>query len=98
MCAHAMMGYWACPIRSIALGWPWLLVCMQEEWTMPDYRTYDLTVTTLTPVHIGTGRVLLHGYDYAIHAKKTWVINQSALLDAQKDLDDPRLAERLATI
>ena len=65
---------------------------------MPDYRIYDLTITTLTPVHIGTGRVLLHEYDYAIHARKTWVINQSALLDAQKDVENLKVAERLATI
>ncbi len=65
---------------------------------MPDYKLYDLNITTLTPLHIGTGRELLHEYDYAIHDKKTWVINQAALLNAQKGVDDPRIAERLATI
>lgn len=65
---------------------------------MPDYKVYKLNITTITPLHIGTGRALLHEYDYAVHDGKTWVINQSALLDAQKDVDDPRVAQRLATI
>jgi CRISPR-associated protein Csm5 len=65
---------------------------------MPDYNLYSMKFTTITPLHIGTGRTLLHEYDYAVHDRKTWVINQSALLEAQKDVDDPKVAQRLATI
>ena len=63
-----------------------------------DYKLYNLKITTITPLHIGTGRALLHEYDYAVYDKKTWVINQSALLEAQKNIDDPKVAQRLATI
>ncbi len=62
---------------------------------MPEYVIYDVTVSLLTPLHIGTGRDLLHQYDYAIHNGKTWRINEDALLDAQ-DVDDPRLVAQLA--
>ena len=62
---------------------------------MPDYTLYDAVVTTLTPFHIGSGRDLLHEYDYAIHKGRTWRLNEDALLDAQ-DADDPRVADRLA--
>jgi len=62
---------------------------------MPDYILYDVTVSLLTPMHIGTGRDLLHRYDYAIYNSKTWRINEDALLDAQ-NLDDPRMARQLA--
>jgi CRISPR-associated protein Csm5 len=60
-----------------------------------EYRLYDATVSLLTPLHIGSGRDLLHEYDYAIYGGRTWRINEDALLDAQ-DVDDPVLAERLA--
>ena len=62
---------------------------------MPDYILYDVTLSLLTPMHIGTGRDLLHRYDYAIHDGRTWRINEDALLEAQ-DLDDPHMARQLA--
>ena len=62
---------------------------------MPDYLTYDVTVSLLTPMHIGTGRDLLNQYDYAIHGGKTWRINEDALLDAVL-AEDPRQAAQLA--
>ena len=62
---------------------------------MPEYVIYDVTVSLLTPLHIGTGRDLLYEYDYAIHGGKTWRINEDALLDAQ-DVDDPQQARQLA--
>ncbi len=62
---------------------------------MPDYVMYDVDVSLLTPLHIGTGRELLNQYDYAIHNGKTWRINEDALLDAQ-NVDDPRMAAQLA--
>ncbi len=62
---------------------------------MADYALYDVTVTTITPVHIGSGRALLHAYDYVIRNGRTWRINEDALLDAQ-NVEDARLAEQLA--
>jgi CRISPR-associated protein Csm5 len=62
---------------------------------MPEYQLYDAKVSLLTPLHIGTGETLLHGYDYTIHGKRTWRLNQDRLLDAQ-DVDDPALAATLA--
>ena len=62
---------------------------------MAAYTIYDLTVSVLTPLHIGTGKELLHQYDYSIHGGRTWRLNESALLDAQ-DVEDPALIEKLA--
>jgi CRISPR-associated protein Csm5 len=62
---------------------------------MADYTIYDVTVSTLTPLHIGSGIDLLHEYDYAIYNGRTWRINEYALLDAQ-NVDDPALADQLA--
>ena len=62
---------------------------------MPDYATYTLKISILTPVHIGNGRELLNEYDYAIHAGQTWRINDALLLEAQ-DVDDPSVGDRLA--
>lgn len=61
-----------------------------------DYLLYNVQVTTLTPLHIGSGRELLHEYDYAIQNKSTWRFNEDAILEAQ-DVSDPRLAAHLAT-
>jgi CRISPR-associated protein Csm5 len=60
-----------------------------------DYTLFEVTVATLTPLHIGSGRLLLKDYDYAVSQKSTWRINEDALLGAQ-DLSDPRLAETLS--
>ena len=62
---------------------------------MTAYTIYDLTVSVLTPLHIGTGRELLNEYDYAIHNGRTWRLNESALLDAQ-DVEDAAMADKLA--
>ena len=64
---------------------------------MTAYTIYDLTVSVLTPLHIGSGRDLLHKYDYAIHNGRTWRLNESALLDAQ-DVEDAAMAAKLARI
>ncbi len=61
----------------------------------PSYIVYDVTVSTLTPVHIGNGVELLNEYDYVIRNGRTWRINEDALLEAQ-DVEDPAVAERLA--
>jgi CRISPR-associated protein Csm5 len=63
----------------------------------PQYALFKVTASTLTPLHIGSGRELLNEYDYAIYNKQTWRIDDSALLDAQ-DVDDPALANRLGMI
>ncbi|MCY4409517.1 MAG: type III-A CRISPR-associated RAMP protein Csm5 [Caldilineaceae bacterium] len=62
---------------------------------MADYTIYDLTVSVLTPLHIGTGRELLNEYDYAIRNGRTWRLNEGALLDAQ-DVEDAEMASTLA--
>lgn len=62
---------------------------------MPEYAHYRLTLTTLTPLHIGCGVTLLHEYDYAIWGGRTWRIDDAAFLDAQQ-VDDPAFVERLA--
>lgn len=62
---------------------------------MADYTLYRVRATTLTPLHIGSGRDLLHEYDYAIAQGRTWRINEDTLLAGQ-DIDDPRLADQLA--
>ena len=62
---------------------------------MADYSLYTLKVTTITPLHIGSGEELLNEYDFAVYNGQTWRINEAALLEAQ-NADDPRLAERLA--
>ena len=62
---------------------------------MPAYTIYDLTVSVLTPLHIGTGKELLNQYDYAIKNGRTWRLNETALLDAQ-DVEDADMAAKLA--
>ena len=54
---------------------------------MTTYRNtrYRLTVNTLTPLHIGTGRTLLRDYDYVTHKGKTWVIDEEALAETAFD-------------
>lgn len=56
---------------------------------MPDYTLFEVQVSTLTPLHIGSGVELLNQYDYAIHNGHTWRIDHNRLLEAQK-IDDPR--------
>ncbi len=60
-----------------------------------NYTIFDVTVTPITPLHIGSGKMLLNQYDYALHGKHTWRIDENALMDAQ-NADDPRLVEMLA--
>lgn len=62
----------------------------------PGYVTFDVTVTTVTPLHIGSGRKLLYEYDYKVHNNITWRINEDSWLEAQEGLDDPRKIEQLA--
>ena len=61
---------------------------------MTAYTLYDVTVSVLTPLHIGSGKDLLNEYDYAICKGRTWRLNESALLDAQ-DVEDADTAALL---
>jgi len=51
-------------------------------------KVYRLTITTLTPLHIGTGRELLRGYDYVTHDKKTWIINEEIFAEQMFDTNN----------
>lgn len=62
---------------------------------MPDYKTYRLKITVLTPLHIGNGQEMLKDYDYVVYGGRTWRINENALLDTQ-DVEDPRVLEMLS--
>jgi CRISPR-associated protein Csm5 len=60
-------------------------------------RRYDLTVSLLTPMHIGSGKELLRDYDYVTHGGKTWVMNTDAFLEYLQKPDgtfDERLIGR----
>ena len=50
-------------------------------------RTFDVTVTLLAPLHIGTGRELMRDYDYTVHDGKTWALNPDGILDAKVPVD-----------
>lgn len=61
---------------------------------MPDYVVYRAKATLITPLHIGSGRVLLNQYDYAVYNGRTWRLNEDSILEAQK-IEDMRSLERL---
>jgi CRISPR-associated protein Csm5 len=46
---------------------------------------YQVEVTVLSPLHVGSGDVLLKGYDFVPAGKRTWVLNQEAILAAEYD-------------
>jgi len=62
-----------------------------------EYILYDVQVRLLTPLHIGSGRELLHKYDYAIHGGRTWRLDEGAIL-AMQETDDPAWTARLTRI
>ncbi|MFN3762456.1 MAG: type III-A CRISPR-associated RAMP protein Csm5 [Anaerolineae bacterium] len=41
---------------------------------------YRVTVSLISPLHIGTGQVLLRDYDFKVVGNRTWVLNQDAIL------------------
>lgn len=62
-------------------------------------RIFDVTLTLLAPLHIGSGKELLRDYDYVTHNGKTWVINAEAMLEHFQRADgsfDERLIGRPA--
>lgn len=44
-------------------------------------KTYTMTIETLTPVHIGTGEVLINNFDFVVHNGKTYRLNVDRVLD-----------------
>jgi CRISPR-associated protein Csm5 len=63
----------------------------------PTYKTFIATVTTLSPLHIGTGRELMQDFDYAVRNRKTWRLDENALLDAQR-AEDPAVMKQLMSV
>lgn len=53
------------------------------------HKVYRATITTLTPLHIGTGTRLLKDYDYVAHGGRTWIINSDELANQLGDPEDP---------
>ena len=43
---------------------------------------FELEITVLSPLHVGSGRELLRGYDFVAHQGRTWRIDEDALLEA----------------
>lgn len=63
---------------------------------MADMHTvYQLTIRTLSPLHIGTGNTLRRGFDYVTNKNKTWVIDANVLAEMLYD-QDPSEFERMA--
>ncbi len=46
---------------------------------------YRLTLKTLSPIHIGDGNELRQDFDFAVHAKRTYRLNEDAILLARGD-------------
>lgn len=44
-------------------------------------RIYEVKLSLLTPLHIGSGKELLRDYDYVTNGGKTWVMNAEAFLE-----------------
>jgi CRISPR-associated protein Csm5 len=62
----------------------------------PGYKMYHLKLTALTPLHIGNGRQLGYGYDYALTEDDYfWRFNEDAILDGKGEMD-AKSAETLA--
>lgn len=59
------------------------------------HTSYKLTIETMSPLHIGTGIELLHGFDYVIHDGNTWVLDKDRLAEYLLD-NRPDQFNRLA--
>lgn len=46
--------------------------------------TYNLTLRTLSPVHIGTGDEWRLGFDFVLYKNQTWVFDEDAVLQAKE--------------
>lgn len=59
------------------------------------HQVYELTITTLSPLHIGTGVTLRRGFDYVTHGNRTWRIDADRLAEMLYT-QDPSEFERMA--
>lgn len=62
-------------------------------------RIFEVTLSLLSPLHIGSGKELLRDYDYVTYGGKTWVINAETMLEHFQRADgsfDERLIGRPA--
>lgn len=59
------------------------------------HTVYQLTIRTLSPLHIGTGNTLRRGFDYVTHNGKTWIIDANVLAEMLYE-QDPGEFERMA--
>jgi CRISPR-associated protein Csm5 len=57
-------------------------------------RQIEVNITTLTPLHIGTGKKLTKDFDYVTNKKRTYRIREEALVD-ELYTSDPKLSEQL---
>lgn len=61
-------------------------------------RVYDLTIRTLSPLHIGSGNTLLRDYDFTTFRGSTWVIDEDALAERlimENEAEFQRMADGL---
>lgn len=58
------------------------------------FAGWRLNIKVLTPLHIGTGTVLMDGYDFTVRNGKTYRLNVDAILDDVWP-DDPRLQDTM---
>ncbi|MCZ7554433.1 MAG: type III-A CRISPR-associated RAMP protein Csm5 [Anaerolineales bacterium] len=61
------------------------------------HDTYKLTITTLSPLHIGTGNTLRQGYDYVTPDEKTWVLDVDVLAETLHRRSDKTLFNKMVT-
>lgn len=59
---------------------------------------YDLELSLLTPLHIGSGDTLTLGFDYTVHDKKTWIIDTEAFAAHVLDAEDDRFNQLLQQV
>jgi len=63
-------------------------------------RVYDVTISLLTPVHVGSGAELGRDFDFVTHNGRTWVMNSDAFLEHLQKPDgsfDERILGRPAS-
>lgn len=58
--------------------------------------TYRLDIEVLSPLHIGSGRKLIEGFEYARHGGKIYRLNVDRILEDRWS-DDPRQQEKILT-
>jgi len=56
---------------------------------------YALETEVLTPLHVGSGRKLIEGFDFAVNSGTTYRLNEEAIL-ADRWPDDPALQKKFA--